>query len=82
MVDGLDDNGRRSMLYYKLTNEPKGSGELKKPHVLLLVSDISCSLCFYYTPTQTMFVGGIPFSRPSIFPSVHPSVTFVFSLLS
>ena len=37
MVDGqtTDDNGRRrtddrACLYYKLTNEPKGSGELKR----------------------------------------------------
>ena len=33
MVDGRTDDGRTDgpWLYYKLTNEPKGSGELKNP---------------------------------------------------
>ena len=42
MVDGRTDNGRRTVdrpwLYYKLTNEPKGSGELIKALLLSLLS--------------------------------------------
>ena len=42
MVDGrTDDNGRRTddgaCLYYKLTNEPLGSGELKSHNTITIL---------------------------------------------
>ena len=48
MVDGGTDTGRRTddgaCLYYKLTNEPKGSGELK----IYNINSVICCCCLFF----------------------------------
>ena len=58
MVDGRTDNRRRqtddgACLYYKLTNEPKGSGELKMFPIWLMLNFLFCFVLFITVKTDS-----------------------------